>query len=158
MNKDQYRKALSGVRPSGQSMERIMNMTEQKTKQFKKGWIIALAAAVILLCALFTANAATDGALFDGTMFQNLKIRLNGKEYDMNDYLDLAESTTDKDGNPVVHYSYNLPDDKKIDAYAAEDYTAFAVDADDAESVQIFSEERESAQADTTVAADGKAE
>ena len=136
--REQYKKAMSGVRPSAQCTERILSMTEKKKTHLKKGWIIAAAAVLILACALFTANAATDGALFDGTLFQNLRVYLNGEEYEMNEYLNLVEDTTDKDGNPVVHYSYELPDGKSVDAYAAEEYTAFAVDADDADSIRIM--------------------
>lgn len=137
MNKERYRKALSGVRPSEQSMERIKTMTEKNTKHFKKGWVIAIAAALILVCALFTVNAATDGALFNGTIIHDLKVKLNGQEYNMDDYLSLTEDTTDKDGNPVVKYSYDLPDGKKIEAYAAESYTAFSMDAEDVNSIEI---------------------
>ena len=140
MHKEQYQKSLSGVRPSAQCTERIIAMTEKKQTHLKKGWIIAAAAVLVLLCALFTANAATDGALFDGTLFQDLRVRMNGKEYELNDYLNLAEETTDKYGNPITHYSYALPDGNSIDAYAGEEYTPFAVDADTADRVEIFGE------------------
>ncbi|MBQ7541980.1 MAG: hypothetical protein IJT44_06790 [Clostridia bacterium] len=110
-------------------------MTEKKQKHLKKGWIIAAAAVLVLLCALFTANAAADGAIFNGKLFQDLHIFLNGEEFTYE--LTGAERTTDQDGNPVDHYSIALPDGKSIDAYAAEEYTAFAVDADDADSIQI---------------------
>ena len=96
---------------------------------------------LVLLCALFTANAATDGAIFNGELFQNLYVILNGKEYALNDYVDFTEETTDEYGNPITHYSYNLPDGNSIDAYAAEEYTAFAVDADTADRVEIRAED-----------------
>lgn len=141
MNKERYQNAMSGVRPSEQSMERILTMSEKKTKRVKKGWVIALAAVIVLLCALFTANAATDGALFNGELFQNLKVFLNGREYQLDDYVSLKEEITDQDGNAVVHYAYDLPEGKSIDAYAGEGYTAFSVDADDVESVQIVGDQ-----------------
>lgn len=141
--REQYRKAMSGVRPSAQCTERILSMTEKKQKHLKKGWIIAIAAVLVLLCALFTANAATDGALFNGNLFQNLRVILNGKEYELNDYVASIEGTTDEYGNPITHYSYDLPGGKSIDAYAAEGYTAFAVSADDAGSVQIMGDSTE---------------
>lgn len=137
MHKEQYKQVLSGVGPSEQCIERILVMTENKTKRIRKGWIIAAAALLVLLCALFTANAATDGALFRGELFQSLRVILNGKEYRLDDYVSLTEEMTDKDGNAVVHYSYALPDGKSIDAYAAENYTAFSADADDLDSMQI---------------------
>ena len=138
MNKKQYQNALSGVRPSEQSIERILSMTENKQKHVKKGWIIALAAAFILACALFTVNAATDGAVFNGELIHGLIVRINNKEMRLEDYAYTVEDTTDKDGNPVVHYSFDLPEGKSIDAYAAEEYTAFGIDAQDAESVQMI--------------------
>lgn len=132
---EQYKQAMSGVRPSAQCTERIINMTNQKRYRVRKGWLAAAIVAAVLLCAAFTANAATNGALFDGTLFQNLHIFLNGKEYTYT--LSAPERSTDKDGNPVDHYSIDLPDGKTIDAYAAEEYTAFSVDADDVQSIQI---------------------
>lgn len=141
--REQYKKAMSGVRPSAQCTERILSMTEKKQKHLKKGWIIAIAAVLVLLCALFTANAATDGALFNGNLFQNLRVILNGKEYELNDCVSSIEGTTDEHGNPITHYSYDLPDGKSIDAYAAEGYTAFAMDASDAGSVQIVGDSTE---------------
>ena len=109
-------------------------------KHVKKGWIIALAAAIIVASALFTVNAATDGAVFNGELIHGLIVRINGKESRLEDYAYTVEDTTDADGNPVVRYSYDLQDGKSIDVYAAEDYTAFAVDAQDAESVRIYGE------------------
>jgi hypothetical protein len=140
MNKARYQKAFSGVRPSEQCIERIIAMSENQRKPVKKGWIIALAAAFILLCALFTANAATDGAIFNGELFEGLIVRFNGKETRLNDYEYTVELTTDANGEEVVRYSFDLPDDKRIDAYVAEEYTAFSMDADDVESVQIYNE------------------
>ena len=141
--REQYKSAMSGVRPSALCTERILHMTEKKQKHLKKGWIIATAAVLILLCALFTANAATDGAIFNGNLFQNLRIFLNGEEYTFE--LSDAERTTDKDGNPVDHYSIELPDGKSIDAYAAEEYTAFSLDAQDVDTVRIVGGDAENA-------------
>lgn len=139
MNKERYTSALSGVRPSDQAVERILTMTK-KQAHVKKGWIIVAAAVFILACALFTVNAATDGAVFNGELIHGLIVRINGKETRLENYAVKVENTTDADGNPVVRYSYDLQDGKSIDVYAAEDYTAFAVDAQDAESVHIYGE------------------
>lgn len=139
MNKERYTHALSGVRPSDQAVERILTMANNK-KHVKKGWIIALAAAIILASALFTVNAATDGAVFNGELIHGLIVRINGKETRLEDYAVKVENTTDADGNPVIRYSYDLQDGKSVDVYAAEDYTAFAVDAQDAETVHIYGE------------------
>ncbi len=119
MNKDQYQKAFSGVHPSEQSIERIIAMSENKRKTVKKGWIIALAAALILLCALFTANAATDGSIFSGEMLHGLIVRFNGKETRLDDYEVMVELTTDEQGEEVVKHSYGLPDNKKVEVYSA---------------------------------------
>ena len=140
MNKEQYQKSLSGVRPSAQCEERIIAMTEKKQKPMKKGWIIAAAAVLILLCALFTANAATDGALFDGRLLHGLRLVMDGKEFYLNDYEVDVYTTTDQDGETVVRHEYALPNGAEVRADVAEDYTAFAVDADTAERVEIVGE------------------
>lgn len=134
---ERYKKAMSGVRPSAACTERILNMTEKKQKHFKKGWIVAAAVAAILLCALFTANAATDGALFDGSVLQNLRIIFNGQEVEFSEEQIDVYTVTNENGETVVRHEYALPNGNKVYADTAEDHTAFAMDADDVGSVQI---------------------
>ena len=133
---EQYRKAMSGVRPSAQCTERILSMTEKKQTHLKKGWIIAAAAVLVLLCALFTANAATDGALFDGRLLQGLRVWINGEDYNLSDYQVDVYTRLDENGDNVVRHDYALPNDIEIHADVAEDYTAFSVDGD-ADSIRI---------------------
>ena len=138
---EQYKKAMSGVRPSAQCTERILSMTEKKQTHLKKGWIIAAAAVLVLLCALFTANAATDGALFDGRLLHGLRLVIDGKEFILNDYEVDVYTTTDQDGETVVRHEYALPNGAEIRADVAEEYTAFAVDADDVDSIRIMGDD-----------------
>ena len=138
---ESYKKAMSGVRPSAQCTERIITMTEKKQTHLKKGWIIAAAAVLVLLCALFTANAATDGALFDGRLLQGLRLVFDGKEFYLNDYEVDVYTTTDQNGETVVRHEYALPNGAQVRADVAEEYTAFSMDADTADQVEISGEE-----------------
>ena len=153
---EQYKQALSGVRPSAQCTERILSMTEKKHTHLKKGWIIAAAAVLVLLCALFTANAATDGALFDGRLLHGLRLVIDGKELILNDYEVDVYTTTDQDGETVMRHEYALPNGAEIRADVAEEYTAFAMDADDADSMVIVGADgaADSAQSHPSLAAD----
>ena len=135
--REQYKKSMSGVRPSAQCTERIMNMTEKKRHRIGKGWLVAAIVAAVLLCAAFTANAATDGALFDGRLLHGLRLVIDGKEFLLNDYEVDVYTTTDQDGETVVRHEYALPNGAEIRADVAEEYTAFAMDADDVDSMVI---------------------
>ena len=136
-----YKQAMSGVRPSAQCTERILTMTEKKQTHLKKGWIIAFAAVLILLCVLFTANAATDGALFDGRLLHGLRLVFDGKEFDLNDYEVDVYTTTDQNGETVVRHEYALPNGAEVRADVAEEYTAFSLDAETADRVEIRGED-----------------
>lgn len=58
-------------------------MSEKKTKRIKfKGVLIAAACLTALLCGTLTANAATNGALFEG-----LTLIINGEDVDIKDYI-----------------------------------------------------------------------
>lgn len=143
MNKERYKNAFSGVRPSDQCIERIVSMTDNKKKTLKKGWIVAIAAVLILACALFTVNAATDGAIFQSELFQGIIVRFNGAESRITDFEYTAERTTDSEGNEVVKYSFDLPNDGNVDVFVAEDYTALSLDSADLDSVQIYGDHTE---------------
>lgn len=128
--RERYRQALSGVRPSAQCTERIIKMAEKKQHRIKKGWLAAAIAAIVLLCAVFTANAATDGAVFDGRLLHGLRLVLDGKVFFLDDYQVDVYTLTDKDGNTVVRHEYAAPNDVEIYADVAEEYTAFSLDGD----------------------------
>lgn len=107
-----------------------MAMTEKKQHRVKKGWIAVAIAAALLLCAAFTANAATDGALFDGRLQNGLRLIVDGKEFNLSDYQIDVHTVSDENGNTVVRHEYALPNGAEIHADVAEDYTAFCVNDD----------------------------
>ncbi|MCM1285083.1 MAG: hypothetical protein NC213_04680 [Acetobacter sp.] len=108
MNSDNYKKAFSNIRPSDKRLERIFDMTEKKKRArgFKKGLIVVIAVMSVLMCGALTANAATDGALFEG-----VKLVINGEEANISDYLKNHNSYKNDDGDVVDQYTFDLPDD-----------------------------------------------
>lgn len=107
MNSDNYKKAFSNIRPSDERLERIFDMTEKKKKVrgVKKGLIAVMAVIIALMCGALTANAATDGAFFDG-----VKLILNGEEVNISDYLKVHRSYTKDDGEVVDEYTFAVPE------------------------------------------------
>ena len=136
---ERYKKAMSGVRPSAECTERIMAMTEKKQHRIGKRWIAVAIAAALLLGAVFTANAATDGAVFDGRLLHGLRLYFDGQEFSLDEHEVNVYTTVDENGDAVVVHEYSLPNDVTVRAQVAEDYTSFAVDADDAGEVRIAS-------------------
>lgn len=64
MNKENYRSAFSAIRPSEETVERIMEMTNKKHNINVKRLVACIAAVVMILCTMVViANAATDGAV-----------------------------------------------------------------------------------------------
>lgn len=108
MNSDNYKKAFSNIRPSDERLERIFDMTEKKKRArgFKKGLIVVIAVMSVLMCGALTANAATDGALFEG-----VRLVINGEEANISDYLKTHNSYKNDDGDVVDQYTFDLPDD-----------------------------------------------
>lgn len=110
MNSKNYKKAMSGVHPSEQMVERIMDMTESKRKPtLKKGMIGVLVALAILACGAVTANGATDGAVAQAIDkgIANFKVMFNGEELELEGY---NISYVDENGNKISLYEIDLPD------------------------------------------------
>lgn len=107
MNSDNYKKAFSNICPSDERLERIFDMTEKKkrVRGLKKGLIAVMAGIIALMCGALTANAATDGAFFDG-----VKLILNGEEVNISDYLKEHKSYTKEDGEVVNEYTFDVPE------------------------------------------------
>lgn len=106
MTKDDYKRTFSQIRPSDETIERIFEMSEKESKKMKhKGLIIAMACLMALLCGSLTANAATDGALYEG-----LQLIINGEDVDLKDYIKNYKSYTRDDGTQVAEYEFELPD------------------------------------------------
>lgn len=60
MNKENYKRALSGVRPSDEAMERILEIPMKKSIKFKvKPFLAVAAVSATLLAGTLSATAAT---------------------------------------------------------------------------------------------------
>lgn len=80
---NKYKKTFSQIHPSDKTLERIYAMSEKKNKRIKfKGLLIAAACITALFCGTVTANAATDGALFEG-----INLIINGENVDIKEYI-----------------------------------------------------------------------
>lgn len=125
MNKNDYKKAMSGVHPSEQAVERIMDMTNsKKRKGFKKGLIAVLVVMAVLFCSGLTANAATDGAVAQTISegINSIKLKINGKEVEADKYISNVGEYVDDKGRTVSEYEISIPDeDAKIDYEIAKD-------------------------------------
>ena len=90
MNKERYKQAFSNIHPSNEAIERIFDMTQKKTKRIK--FKVLLTAAIVIalsVCAVFSANAATDGAVFEAA-----KLIINGENVNIVDYIKTYKSYT----------------------------------------------------------------
>ncbi len=102
-----YKRTFSQIRPSDETIERIFEMSEKKNKRIKfKGLLVAVACLAALLCGTLTANAATDGALFEG-----LQLIVNGEEVNLVDYLKEHKSYVNDEGAQVQEYVFEVPDE-----------------------------------------------
>lgn len=107
MNKNNYKETFSQIRPSEQTVERIFEMSEKKNRKIKyKGLIIALACLMALLCGTLTANAATDGALFEG-----INLIVNGEDVNIVDYIKSHDKYVTDDGTVVETYEFEIDGD-----------------------------------------------
>ncbi len=129
MNKENYKRAFSQVRPSEETIERILNMPDKKSKSFKIRPLIAAAVTVSLLAgAMLTAHAAVGSGTsvpFDelktiaqGSPYSTLKdaveIILNGKKLDESEYVSNVEEIVDENGNTVKRFVVDLPNGSKV--------------------------------------------
>ena len=115
MLRDNYKKAFSQINPSEETIERIFEMTEKKrSKKIRKGLIIAIAIIVTLLCGVLTANAASNGALFDG-ISNEIGFKINGE--DVEDLTSrILKSFVDKGGTGSERYQIDLDGDGEVDS------------------------------------------
>lgn len=103
---NKYKRTFSQVHPSDKTLERIYAMSEKKNKRIKfKGLLIAAACITALLCGTVTANAATDGALFEG-----INLIINGENVDIKEYI--RDYKSYKIGNgTATEIEIEVPDD-----------------------------------------------
>lgn len=102
-----YKRTFSQIRPSDETIERIFEMSVKKNKKIKfKGLFIAAACLTALLCGTLTANAATDGALFEG-----IQLIVNGENVNLGDYIKNHKTYVREDGATVSEYEFEFPDE-----------------------------------------------
>lgn len=103
---NKYKRTFSQIHPSDKTLERIYAMSEKKNKRIKfKGLLIAAACITALLCGTVTANAATDGALFEG-----INLIINGENVDIKEYIRDYKSYKVGDGT-ATEIEIEVPDD-----------------------------------------------
>lgn len=85
-NKEKYINSFSGVEPSEEIKERILNMTQKKKRYSFKALSVVFAVLILIATAMLTANAATDGAIGEKIsevskeITEKISIMINGKE------------------------------------------------------------------------------
>lgn len=85
-NKEKYISSFSGVEPSDEIKERILNMASTKKRYSFKALAVVLAVLIMVAAAMLTANAATDGAIGDKVIelskeiSEKISVVVNGKE------------------------------------------------------------------------------
>lgn len=123
-----YKRTFSQIRPSDETIERIFEMTKKKNKRIKcKGLLVAVACLAALLCGTLTANAATDGALFEG-----INLIVNGENVNLVDYIKSHDKYVTEDGTVVETYEFELDDeDGQISFETTDDITVEAGEKSD---------------------------
>lgn len=85
-NKEKYISSFSGVKPSDEIKERILNMASTKKRYSFKALAVVLAVLIMVAAAMLTANAATDGAIGEKVIelskeiTEKISVVVNGKE------------------------------------------------------------------------------
>ncbi|MBQ7122417.1 MAG: hypothetical protein IJO03_09175 [Clostridia bacterium] len=88
-NKEKYISSFSGVEPSDEIKERILNMASTKKRCSFKALAVVFATLMLIATAMLTANAATDGALGEKIgevskeITEKIRVMLNGEEVDV---------------------------------------------------------------------------
>ncbi len=123
-----YKRTFSQIRPSDETIERIFEMSEKKNKRIKfKGLLVAVACLAALLCGTLTANAATDGALFEG-----INLIVNGENVNLVDYIKSHDKYVTEVGTVVETYEFEVDDkDGQISFETTDDITVEAGEKSD---------------------------
>lgn len=123
-----YKRTFSQIRPSDETIERIFEMSEKKNKRIKfKGLLVAVACLAALLCGTLTANAATDGALFEG-----INLIVNGENVNLVDYIKSHDKYVTEDGTVMETFEFEVDDeDGEISFETTDDITVEAGEKSD---------------------------
>lgn len=84
-NKEKYINSFSGVEPSDEIKERVLNMASTKKRYSFKALAVVFAVLIMVAAAMLTANAATDGAIGDKVIelskeiTEKISVVVNGK-------------------------------------------------------------------------------
>lgn len=83
-NKEKYISSFSGVEPSDEIKERILNMASTKKRYSFKALAVVLAVLIMVAAAMLTANAVTDGAVGEKIIefskeIEKISVVVNGK-------------------------------------------------------------------------------
>ena len=108
MNKEDYIRAFTGVGPSAGTAERILftSNKEKTKKRYGKRALISLLAAALLLGALaLTANAATEGRLYEG-----VKLIVSGEKVNLVDFIRHYDEYVDENGAYIRRVEVISPD------------------------------------------------
>ncbi len=85
-NKEKYISSFSGVEPSDEIKERILNMASTKKRYSFKALAVVFATLILIATAMLTANAATDGEIGEKVIelskeiSEKISVVVNGKE------------------------------------------------------------------------------
>lgn len=88
-NKEKYINSFSGVEPSDEIKERILNMASTKKRYSLKALAVVLATLMLIATAMLTANAATDGAISEKIsevskeITEKISVMFNGEEIEV---------------------------------------------------------------------------
>lgn len=123
-----YKRTFSQIRPSDETIERIFEMSEKKNKRIKfKGLLVAVACLAALFCGTLTANAATDGALFEG-----INLIVNGENVNLVDYIKSHDKYVTEDGTVMETFEFEADDeDGEISFETTDDITVEAGEKSD---------------------------
>ncbi len=114
MNK-KYKNAFSLVAPSDESIERIFDMTERKRKISFKPLLVAAIVIIASVGGLFTANAATDGEVFEAIeqseVVKKLVVYINGQKAELNEDQYEYHTEVGEDGKTIERIEFGVTDE-----------------------------------------------
>ncbi len=99
---NKYKTAFKHVTPDKKCIERIFDMTEKKKMKFRPLLITAVIIALLVSCIL-SANAITDGAVFE-----KIIVFINGNEKNQEDVSYNYHTEINDKGETEKHYKFEI--------------------------------------------------